>query len=44
MSTVLMFLSPLGERPGEGMAAEGMRVNPLTQPLPKGERSKKRGH
>jgi hypothetical protein len=38
MSTVLIFLSPLGERLGEGVATGGY-VDPLTRPLPKEERS-----
>lgn len=33
----LMFLSPLGERLGEGVKREGFLLyHPLTQPLPQG--------
>jgi hypothetical protein len=31
-----MFLSPLGERLGEGVTEDGLLHNPLTQPLPQG--------
>jgi hypothetical protein len=37
-----MFLSPLGERLGEGVMKAVSRIPPLTQPLPKGERSLRR--
>jgi hypothetical protein len=38
-----MFLSPLGERLGEGVATDGVRVTPSPNLSPKGERSKTRG-
>jgi hypothetical protein len=39
-----MFLSPLGERLGEGVQHESRFLqHPLTQPLPKGERSLRGG-
>jgi hypothetical protein len=37
-----MFLSPLGERLGEGGVMKAVSRIPLTQPLPKGERSLRR--
>ncbi|CAN5920962.1 hypothetical protein BH11PSE3_BH11PSE3_41670 [soil metagenome] len=38
-----MFLSPLGERPGEGVKRQGFPLHhPLTNLSPKGERSMKR--
>ena len=34
---ILRCLSPLGERPGEGVQHEGrLQHHPLTQPLPQG--------
>jgi hypothetical protein len=42
-----MFLSPLGERLGEGVTEDCLLHHPLTQPLPQGgeehERVNKRG-
>jgi len=38
-----MFLSPLGERLGEGAATDGARGTPSPNLSPKGERSKRRG-
>jgi len=43
MSNHLIFLSPLGERLGEGVTEDCLLHHPLTQPLPQGgEESEKR--
>jgi hypothetical protein len=42
LASPLMFLSPLGERLGEGVIEDCLLHHPLTQPLPQGGEERER--